>query len=319
MTEHAVYVCTDPGVPAFGRKGCSIHVQAVLRELVARVARVDLVTARIGGPPPPGLEDVVVHELSRPSGLAPAAAERALVAMDAAAARTTAALLTADADRRSPAIVMQRYSLWSCEVMELARATVARGVLELNAPLIDEQANHRSLVDVHTATARTRRAIRAAHRPYAVSTAVAGWASTLAGVPVGVVANGVDAQRFASARRSAPDGPLTIAFVGTFRPWHGLEELTTAAAAVSATGREVRLLLVGDGPERAAMVERARRSGVTVHAVGAVDNSAVPGLLAGADVAVAPYPAGDHYFSPLKVVEYLAAGLPTVAAAVGDL
>ena len=38
------------------------------------------------------------------------------------------------------------------------------------------------------------------------------------------------------------------------------------------------------------------------------------------DVACAPYPAGgSDYFSPLKVYEYLAAGLPVVASAVGQI
>ncbi len=45
----------------------------------------------------------------------------------------------------------------------------------------------------------------------------------------------------------------------------------------------------------------------------------VPALLARADVAVAPYPAGARYFSTLKVAEYLACGTATVAATVGDL
>lgn len=34
---------------------------------------------------------------------------------------------------------------------------------------------------------------------------------------------------------------------------------------------------------------------------------------------MAPYPEGPHYFSPLKVYEYLAAGLPVVASAIGTL
>jgi glycosyltransferase involved in cell wall biosynthesis len=38
------------------------------------------------------------------------------------------------------------------------------------------------------------------------------------------------------------------------------------------------------------------------------------------DVAVAPYPAlPDFYFSPLKVFEYMAAGRPVVASAIGQL
>jgi glycosyltransferase involved in cell wall biosynthesis len=56
-----------------------------------------------------------------------------------------------------------------------------------------------------------------------------------------------------------------------------------------------------------------------VHATGRLDPAEVPGWLHGADLAAAPYPEGDHYFSPLKVAEYLAAGLPTVASAIADL
>ncbi|MDP9444910.1 MAG: glycosyltransferase family 1 protein, partial [Actinomycetota bacterium] len=50
-----VYVCTDPGVPVFGRKGASVHVQAVLRVLLAAGAEVHLVATRLGGPVPADL------------------------------------------------------------------------------------------------------------------------------------------------------------------------------------------------------------------------------------------------------------------------
>ena len=56
-----------------------------------------------------------------------------------------------------------------------------------------------------------------------------------------------------------------------------------------------------------------------MHATGRLDPAEVPKWLQGADLAAAPYPAGDNYFSPLKVAEYLAAGLPTVASAIADL
>jgi glycosyltransferase involved in cell wall biosynthesis len=45
----------------------------------------------------------------------------------------------------------------------------------------------------------------------------------------------------------------------------------------------------------------------------------LPELIARMDVAVAPYPASqNHYFSPLKLFEYLAMGRPVVASAIGQ-
>src|SRR5438477_13186229 len=44
-------------------------------------------------------------------------------------------------------LVYERYSLWSFAGMEYARATATPGLCEVNAPLMEEQAEHRGLVD----------------------------------------------------------------------------------------------------------------------------------------------------------------------------
>jgi hypothetical protein len=45
------YVCADRGVPVFGQKGCSVHVQEVIRALLRRGVRVELFATQLGGDP----------------------------------------------------------------------------------------------------------------------------------------------------------------------------------------------------------------------------------------------------------------------------
>src|SRR5260221_14737236 len=63
MTRVA-YVSADLGVPIFGRKGCSIHAQEVLRALVKCGAQIDLFATSLAGEPPAGLETVRIHPLA---------------------------------------------------------------------------------------------------------------------------------------------------------------------------------------------------------------------------------------------------------------
>src|SRR5262249_28268280 len=83
-----------------------------------------------------------------------------------------------------------------------------------------------------------------------------------------------------------------------------------------------RLLIVGDGPERGKLDDDIRQRGLqdSAHLTGSVSSDQVPGWLASMDVAVAPYPLLPRfYFSPLKVFEYMAAGLPMVASRIGQI
>jgi len=74
------YVSADPGVPVFGRKGCSVHVQEIIRALRDQDARIELFATALGGSPPADLESVPVHRLvAIPKGAA-AVRERAAMA-----------------------------------------------------------------------------------------------------------------------------------------------------------------------------------------------------------------------------------------------
>ena len=111
-----------------------------------------------------------------------------------------------------------------------------------------------------------------------------------------------------------------VVFVGTLKPWHGVDVLVEAAALAT---EPWQLRIIGDGPERQRLTELADRLGVVPDLRGALAPADVPAALEGAMVGVAPYPAevadGQQYFSPLKVYEYGAAALPVVASRVGQL
>lgn len=304
------YVTVDPGIPVFGTKGASVHIQEVVRELIRRGHDVTVHTTRAGRDIPDDLAGLKVIE-TRIDADDPGARERA---QQKVSARIAARIIAGGAD-----LVYERYSLFSTALAEVAEATGAAGVLEVNAPLIEEQRTHRVLVDEEAAAKALARQVAAATATVAVSDPVRDWVRERTGSEsVHTVPNGVSITRIVP--RPEDIGDPVVTFVGTLKPWHGVADLLAAAALAK---RPWKLRIIGDGPERAALEEQAAGLGVEVDFRGAVAPADMPGQLAGSAIGVAPYPdlGGEQqqYFSPLKVYEYLAAGLPVVASAVGQL
>jgi glycosyltransferase involved in cell wall biosynthesis len=117
-------------------------------------------------------------------------------------------------------------------------------------------------------------------------------------------------------RRLGLEDRFVVGWVGSFRRFHALEQVVDAAVAVPGAA----LLLVGDGPERARIERLARDAGVLAAFTGTVPHHELPAYLAAMDAAAILAPRGQPFhYSPLKVAEYLAAGLPLVAPATGQL
>lgn len=139
---------------------------------------------------------------------------------------------------------------------------------------------------------------------------------------------GVDAAAFTpegpTARSSLALDPaaVVVGWTGSFRSFHGLEHVLTAFRAAAAEEPGLHLLLVGDGPMRAELETRSLALGLAdrVTFTGAVSHAAMPALLRAMDLAVVSSSAqGGFHYSPLKLREYAASGLPVVAPDEGEL
>src|SRR5699024_4846389 len=135
-------------------------------------------------------------------------------------------------------------------------------ILEVNAPLISEQREHRSLHDETAAIAATTRQLRSAAVVSCVSEAVATWAREQGADPatVAVTPNGVNTDRITPGTGSAGRGTVTVGFVGTLKPWHGTDLLLHSLAR---TRHPMRLDICGTGPQREALAELAADLGIT--------------------------------------------------------
>ena len=303
---HIAYVCLDPGIPVFGTKGASVHIQEVVREYRRRGHDVTVYATRRGSDVPDDLAELRVMDVpitTRDEG----ERERA---QQAASASVSDMVRAGGYD-----LVYERYSLFSPVIAECG----VPGILEVNAPLIDEQRTHRVLVDEQAADAALQEQVQAALATICVSDPVRDWViARTEGTRVFTVPNGVNVHRI-TPQPESPGAPV-VTFVGTLKPWHGVDVLLRARAQAH---KDWQLRIIGDGPMRAELDDLARSLGIDVDFRGAVAPDAIPQHMAGTAIGVAPYPAmdtdSDQYFSPLKVYEYMAAGLPVVASRVGQL
>lgn len=299
------YVCADPGIQLRGTKGASVHLRSLAEALARRGNELLLVCARTDGPnPPPAGADIVELPPERQSPW--------LVTKLAAAGVEA---------------VLERYSLPSGSALEAARTLGLPFTLEVNAPLVEEAARFRGLQDVDVWRERERKLMGEADRVVVVSRALREHVLTAGGRPgaVSVVPNGVQVDLFRRGGRDAirerlgiRDGVL-IGFAGSLKPWHGVSLLLKAMADLPSS---YRLLVVGEGPEESPLKTRATLLGLSTRAffTGAVAHADIPAYLDAMDIGAAPFePMTGFYFSPLKVIEYLAAGLPVVASRQGDL
>jgi starch synthase len=310
-----LYSAIDQVIP--GTKGGSTHVAAVAEGLAALGHDVHVLTTRGAGAFPSG--PVRWIELSPPLG-----APQLRWTRRAAVGRI--------AERLRPDVIMERYHNFGGEAILHAARLCAKAVLEVNAPVIDYPGSVKALLDrallVRPLERWRERLVFASDLIVTPSAAI-----LPPGTPAAKVLQiewGADTDRF----RPGASGPLPFVppagivavFAGAFRSWHGAIHLARAIKLLRQQGRaDISALFIGDGPERAAVQAETSGLGNVVFS-GAVPHQQMPAALASAHIGVAPFDIAAHkplalgfYWSPLKMFEYMAAGLPVVAPAIARI
>ncbi len=142
---------------------------------------------------------------------------------------------------------------------------------------------------------------------------------------ISVVPNGVELDLFSPGatplgirKELGLEKKRIVCFVGALGPWHGLENLIRSMPFVLEDVPDAEFVLVGSMKEfgTSHMMEMAKEFGVSgrLHLLGRKPPNEIPRILVESDVAVAPYPARDLGFSPLKLFEYAACGVPIVCS-----
>jgi glycosyltransferase involved in cell wall biosynthesis len=137
-----------------------------------------------------------------------------------------------------------------------------------------------------------------------------------------VIPNGVDFARFHAANYARREHPLTLIYIGSLDARWGVDLPIRAMPLLRRQIPDIRLLIAGRGPAEQELRELATSKGVNdcVRFEGFVPYSDLPNLLAKADIGIATSRRNSfrQYASPLKIVEYMAAGLPVICSGGGE-
>ena len=320
------YICADSGIPLWSEKGAANHV----REFVAALEKLGhtpmLFVARTGSGEPTLNIRVCRLRAGEPDSTAPADWAREVQALDRNIVLEKA--LETEHQRAPFDLVYERYSLWSFSARDFAARYGIPYVLEVNSPLRDEQKLYRRLMLDSASASIQSLLFSTADLVVGVSDEVVDYVRRTPGAaPAIAVPNGVDLSLFDESwfdedDAQEPARSFTIGFLGSLKPWHGVEILLEAFGDLAEESDDYRLLIVGDGPARAEIKRFTKERGLSprVSLTGAVPKPEAARLLQRMDVATAPYPLLENfYFSPLKLYEYMAAGRAIAASAIGEI
>lgn len=316
------------GIPAPGAVGGSTHVVEVTAGLARRGHQIVTIAGRAAAEPPPDW---------------PANARLINVPLPKALALGTLPAVWWAGRALRPEVVMERYYNFAGAGLLYAHRHGLPTLLEVNAPLWDPPGSRKDHLDAWLPGHPLRRwaiwQARAADRVVAPLPEAVTMLTPHPGIvrlPWGANTELFDPGRIDPRARAARRAELGIpaeatvaVFAGSFRPWHGVEALYNATRPLLIERDDLHLLLIGAG-ERWAWAQALATTppfAGRVTLTGAVPYETMPGHLALADFAVAPFDVAAHaplreigfYWSPLKVFEAMAMALPVIVPNIPEL
>lgn len=199
-------------------------------------------------------------------------------------------------------------------------------VWEINSPL--EELLMRGKTEQHVKKLHRKRAFLAKFVDAAicVSQANADYAQNDLGISrVYVVPNGSDIELFSPFKKDVavyaniPQSFKLIWSGSAEYKWHGLDLIREISSKTFELDKDIAFILIGNKTE----ISAKRHWGPNVHILERVDYLEIPRYIASADAGLCLYDeknlSGKFYFSPLKLFDYMASGLPVIATRVGQI
>tara|TARA_R110002051_G_scaffold16182_2_gene48953 strand:- start:8440 stop:9681 length:1242 start_codon:yes stop_codon:yes gene_type:complete len=146
------------------------------------------------------------------------------------------------------------------------------------------------------------------------------------GVPSTVCYCGVDTRKVGAIVNLArwPEGwvyspeDLTVIYAGTLGEAYDLPCVIQAVELLMGSNERTRFIFAGDGPFKGDIAALAEKAPDRVAFIGSVPASELPGWYARSDIGLCSYAGGSTVSMPLKVFDYLAAGLAMVGSVGGE-
>ncbi len=240
------------------------------------------------------------------------------------------------ADQLHPDVVMERYYNFAGGAMLYAHRHNIPSILEVNALMLDPLSSTKRKIDRFLLLNRlkwwTEKQCSWADRivtPLHTTVPAAISRDKIVELPWGANVELFDPTKIQlheaeklRAKLGLPEGARVAAFAGSFRHWHGIHTLIAATKLAIPQDDQLYFLLIGGGPLYEPVNEEIKAAGLEKRVIltGPVPYQQMPLYLSLADCGLAPFDTSKHaplreagfYWSPLKIFEYMALGLPSI-------